>query len=99
VHSIRENQGRLGVFGIRRAAAKLLDGLFLTEGAAQIPANGGCRALMMSLGYKGLCYSRASGAYGLDTRIDLSQVDFDALRSHFERVRKHIELRGCGSSQ
>ena len=56
----------------------------------------------VSVATKGYVIREASGAYGLDTRIDLSQVDFDALRAHFERVRKHIEaerLRGAVNSK
>jgi len=37
------------------------------------------------------------GSYSVDRRIDLGQIDFDALRAKFERARKHTmaqELRG-----
>lgn len=36
--------------------------------------------------------------YALDRRVDLSKIDFDALRAHFARARKHTEaerLRGA----
>lgn len=56
----------------------------------------------VSVATKGYVIRESSGAYGLDGRIDLSQVDFDALRAHFERARKHIEaekLRGAINSK
>jgi type I restriction enzyme, R subunit len=40
----------------------------------------------------------ANEPYSLHTAIDLSQIDFDALRAHFERSHKHTEvekLRGA----
>ncbi|MGZ3680473.1 MAG: type I restriction enzyme endonuclease domain-containing protein, partial [Ktedonobacterales bacterium] len=31
--------------------------------------------------------------YAVNRRVDLSQIDFDALRAHFERARKHTEVQ------
>lgn len=45
-------------------------------------------------------HTEGSGAE--DGRIDLSKIDFDALRAHFERARKHTEtekLRGAISAK
>ncbi len=42
------------------------------------------------------------GVYTVDRRVDLSQIDFDALRAHFASARKHTEaekLRGAISAK
>ncbi len=44
----------------------------------------------------------SSSPYEMDSRIDLSQIDFDALKAHFEQAHKHTEaekLRGAIQSK
>ncbi len=49
-----------------------------------------------------MSFAKRSNPYDSSSAIDLSQIDFDALRAHFERSRKHIEtekLRSAISSK
>jgi len=58
--------------------------------------------LDMSVATRGYVIRESSGPYDTGSYIDLSQIDFDALRVHFERSRKHIEaekLRGSIASK
>ena len=58
--------------------------------------------LDVSVASRGYVIRESSGPYDTGSYIDLSQVDFDALRAHFERSRKHIEaekLRGSIASK
>src|SRR6266566_4686086 len=58
--------------------------------------------LDMSVATRGYVIRESSGPYDTGSYIDLSQIDFDALRAHFERSRKHIEaekLRGSIASK
>lgn len=58
--------------------------------------------LDISVATKGYVIREPSGPYEGDARIDLSQIDFDALKAHFERAHKHIEtekLRGAIESK
>ncbi|HEU0000544.1 MAG TPA: type I restriction enzyme endonuclease domain-containing protein, partial [Ktedonobacteraceae bacterium] len=47
--------------------------------------------LDVSVATRGYIIREASGPYDSSSTVDLSQIDFDALRAHFERSRKHIE--------
>ncbi len=56
------------------------------------------RLLDLSVATKRYVIREASGPYDTSSQIDLSQIDFDTLRMHFERSRKHVEaekLRGA----
>lgn len=58
--------------------------------------------LDVSVATRGYVIRETSGPYDSSSAIDLSQIDFDALRAHFERSRKHIEtekLRAAISSK
>ena len=58
--------------------------------------------LDVSIASRGYVIRESSGPYDTGSYIDLSQIDFDALRAHFERSRKHIEaekLRGSIASK
>src|SRR5712692_6973959 len=58
--------------------------------------------LDVSVASRGYVIRESSNPYDTGSYIDLSQVDFDALRAHFERSRKHIEaekLRGSIASK
>ncbi|HLX58002.1 MAG TPA: type I restriction endonuclease subunit R [Ktedonobacteraceae bacterium] len=64
---------------------------------------GGIEQLLdVSVATRGYVIRESGGSYDTSSYIDLSQVDFDALRTHFERSRKHIEaekLRGAIASK
>ena len=50
----------------------------------------------------GQAIAEGGAAYAVDRRVDLSKIDFDALREHFARARKHTEaekLRGAISTK
>ncbi len=56
----------------------------------------------ISVATKGYVIREASSPYDTNSRIDLSQVDFDALKAHFEKAHKHTEaekLRGAVNSK
>ncbi len=58
--------------------------------------------LDLSVATKRYVIREANGSYDTSAHIDLSQIDFDALRAHFERSRKHLEaekLRGAVQSK
>lgn len=60
------------------------------------------KLLDISVATRGYVIREASVAYGDEAHVDLSQVDFDALKARFEHARKHIELeklRGAISSK
>ena len=55
-----------------------------------------------SVATKGYIIREANEPYSTASQIDLSQIDFDALRTHFERAHKHTEaekLRGSLNSK
>jgi len=66
---------------------------------------GGIEQLLdVSIASRGYVIRESSGPYttGSGSSIDLSQIDFDALKAHFERSRKHLEaekLRGAIASK
>ena len=56
----------------------------------------------ISVATKGYVIREASSPYDTSSRIDLSQIDFDALKAHFEKAHKHTEaekLRGAVNSK
>ncbi|HJT57010.1 MAG TPA: type I restriction endonuclease subunit R [Ktedonobacteraceae bacterium] len=56
----------------------------------------------ISVATKSYVIREASSPYDTSSRIDLSQIDFDALKAHFERAHKHTEaekLRGAVNSK
>jgi len=58
--------------------------------------------LDLSVATKRYVIRESSGPYDTASHIDLSQIDFDALRAHFARSRKHTEvekLRGAINSK
>ncbi len=56
----------------------------------------------ISVATKGYVIREASLPYDSSSHIDLSQIDFDALKAHFEKAHKHTEaekLRGAVNSK
>jgi type I restriction enzyme, R subunit len=47
---------------------------------------------------KATSFREANEPYNTASQIDLSQIDFDALRAHFERAHKHTEAEKLRSS-
>ncbi len=55
-----------------------------------------------SVATEGYVIREASSPYNVDQRLDLSKIDFEALKAHFDKSRKHIEaekLKGAVSSK
>ncbi len=54
--------------------------------------------LNLSVAAKQYVIREASGSYNASSQIDLSQIDFDALRAHFEQAHKHTEMEKLRSA-
>jgi len=54
--------------------------------------------LNLSVATKQYVIREASGSYSASPQIDLSQIDFDALRAHFEQAHKHTEMEKLRSA-
>lgn len=54
--------------------------------------------LNLSVAAKQYVIREGGGLYSANPQIDLSQIDFDALRAHFEHAQKHIEAEKLRSA-